>query len=62
MNLRELSKVKFNQLDNLREYLRLLNIDKHLWARGLRVPYNETFQTLDISMHQRNEVVERQIM
>ena len=42
-SLLEIGKVKFNQLDNLREYLRHLNQDKHLWARSLRRPYNETF-------------------
>ena len=57
-DLRELAKVKFNQLDNLKEYLRILNTDKHLWARSLRKPFHESFQTLDVSLHQRNQVVE----
>ena len=57
-HLRELSKVKFNQLDNLRDYLRLLNADKHLWTRSLRLPYINSFQLLDVSLSQRNEVVE----
>ena len=37
-------------------------MDKHLWARSLRKPYHDKFQTLDVSLHQRNEVVEQLVM
>ena len=57
-NLSDLGKVRFNQLENLREFLRLLNADKHLWARTYRTPFVEKFSILDVSLHQRNEVVE----
>ena len=50
-NLSDLGKVRFNQLENLREFLRLLNTDKHLWARTYRTPFVEKFSILDVSLH-----------
>ena len=37
----------------------MLNSDKHLWARTYRIPYIEKFSILDVSLHQRNAVVEK---
>ena len=50
-NLSDLGKVRFNQLENLREFLRLLNADKHLWARTYRKNFVEKFSILDVSLH-----------
>lgn len=50
-NLNEIRKVKFNQLDNLGEYLRHIGTDRHLWSRSHRKPFVEKFQCLDLSLH-----------
>jgi hypothetical protein len=56
-HLKELARVKFNQLDNLREYLQELNRDKLLWHRPSVWLTRKLNSIIDISLHQRNEFV-----
>jgi len=42
-------RVRFNDIENLREYLKGLLLDKHMWSRAVKPVF-------DVSVHQRNEV------
>jgi hypothetical protein len=48
-----LSEVRFNELENLKEFLRVLLLDKHLWSRAFKKS-----NVLDVSVHERSEVIE----
>jgi hypothetical protein len=44
LHLKDLAKVRFNNIENLREYLKGLLVDKHMWSRA-------SSQGFDVSVH-----------